>query len=188
MSIQNFNRDAFLESLSYIDDASTRQAVTEFAGMVHKLRASIGDLAFEKLGREEKYAQIEVCEQCGEVYHSDYSNSDDENHRFCGYCCQLEYIKENEEQSISGLKPSNYTSHPMSSVSKEWEAEQIARNIMTILWRTGDEWRPLTWEEYCTERQKDGNFSKMEKPYFDRVISYCKSAEDADRFCSSWRK
>ncbi len=86
------------------------------------------------------------------------------------------------------LKPSNYTSHPMSSVSKEWEAEQIARNIMTILWRTGNEWRPLAWEEYRTERQKDGNFSEMERPYFDRVISYCKSAEDADRFCSSWRK
>ncbi len=100
----------------------------------------------------------------------------------CSFCLQ------SEEQAMSGLKPSNYTSHPMSSVSKEWEAEQIARNIMTILWRTGDEWRPLTWEEYCAERQKDGNFSEMERPYFDRVISYCKSAEDADRFCSSWRK
>ena len=97
-------------------------------------------------------------------------------------------IEDEEKQAMSSLKPSNYTSHPMSSVSKEWGAEQIARNIMTILWRTGDEWRPLAWEEYCTERQKDGNFSKMEKPYFDRVISYCKSAEDADRFCSSWRK
>ncbi len=97
-------------------------------------------------------------------------------------------IEDEEKQAMSSLKPSNYTTHPMSSVSKEWEAEQIARNIMTILWRTGDEWRPLTWEEYRTERQKDGNFSEMERPYFDRVIGYCKSAEDADRFCSSWRK
>ena len=97
-------------------------------------------------------------------------------------------IEDKEKQAMSGLKPSNYTSHPMSSVSKEWEAEQIARNIMTILRRTGDEWRSLAWEEYQAERQKDGNFSEMEKPYFDRVISYCKSAEDADRFCSSWRK
>jgi hypothetical protein len=46
----------------------------------------------------------------------------------------------------------------------------------------------LTNEEYQAERQKDGGFSESEKLYFDRVISYCKSAEDADRFCSSWRK
>ena len=97
-------------------------------------------------------------------------------------------IEAEEKQDMGNLEPSSYTSHPMSSLSREWEAEQIARNIMVILSRTGNEWRTLTWEEYCTERQKDGNFSEMEKPYFDRVISYCKSAEDADRFCSSWRK
>ena len=97
-------------------------------------------------------------------------------------------IEAKDRQTMSDLKPSNYSSHPMSSVSREWEAEQIARNIMTILWRTGDEWRPLAWEEYQAERQKDGGFSESEKLYFDRVISYCKSAEDADRFCSSWRK
>lgn len=84
---------------------------------------------------------------------------------------------------MSNLKPSDYTTRPMYSV-----AERIARNIMVILSRTGNEWRPITWEEYQAERQKDGGFSESEKLYFDRVISYCKSAEDADRFCSSWRK
>jgi len=100
----------------------------------------------------------------------------------CSFCLQ------SEEQTVSELKPSNCTANPMGSVSKNWESEKIARNIMVILSRTGNEWRPITWEEYQAERRKDGGFSESEKLYFDRVISYCKSAEDADRFCSSWRK
>ena len=91
-------------------------------------------------------------------------------------------------KNVIELKPSNYTGNPMGSVSKNWESEKIARNIMVILSRTGNEWRPITWEEYQAERRMDGGFSESEKLYFDRVISYCKSAEDADRFCSSWRK
>jgi len=91
MRNQTFNRDALLESLSYIDDEAVKQSVIEFAEMVCKIQISIGDVAFEKLGCNEKYAGIEICEQCGEIYHSDYSNADDENHHFCGYCCQLNY-------------------------------------------------------------------------------------------------
>ena len=85
-------------------------------------------------------------------------------------------------------KPSNYTSKPWDSVIGNWEAEKIARNIMVILSRTGNEWRQLSWQEYQEERRKDGGFTQMEQSYFEQVVSYCASAEDANRFCSSWCK
>ena len=85
-------------------------------------------------------------------------------------------------------KPSNYTTHPVESIVGKWEAEKIARNIMVILSRTGNEWRQLSWQEYQEERQKDGGFTQMEQSYFEQVVSYCTSAEDANRFCSSWHR
>ena len=85
-------------------------------------------------------------------------------------------------------KPSNYTSKPWDSVIGKWEAEKIAQNIMVILSRTGNEWRQLSWQEYQEERKKDGGFTQMEHSYFEQVVSYCASAEDANRFCSSWCK
>jgi hypothetical protein len=57
---------------------------------------------------------------------------------------------------------------------------------MTILARTGDKFRDLSWEEYELERIKDGNFSFEEKKYFDRVILFCKSADTAYCFSSDW--
>ena len=57
---------------------------------------------------------------------------------------------------------------------------------MVILKRTGDEFRPLEWEEYKQERLKDKNFSEYEKKYFDKVIPYCKSADTAVLFSNSW--
>ncbi len=85
-------------------------------------------------------------------------------------------------------KPSNFTSHPFSSVLRKSEAETIARNIMVILKRTGDKFRELTWDEYKTEREKDGKFSNGEKSYFDQVIGYCKSAETAKLFSKAWNE
>ena len=57
---------------------------------------------------------------------------------------------------------------------------------MKILKRTGDEFRPITWEEYKEERLKDGNFSDREKSIFENVIPYCKSADTAVLFCKTW--
>lgn len=74
----------------------------------------------------------------------------------------------------------------MGSVSQNSETETVARNIMIILSRTGDEWRRLTWEEYETERRKDGEFSAVERHYFDQVIDYCVSAQTANLFCKHW--
>ncbi len=84
------------------------------------------------------------------------------------------------------MKPSNFTSYPWSSVLQNSESETIAQNIMKILKRTGDEFRPITWEEYKEERLKDGNFSDREKSIFENVISYCKSADTAVLFCKTW--
>jgi len=64
-------------------------------------------------------------------------------------------------------RPSDFTVQPWGSVLQKSEAETIAANIMVILKRTGDEWRSLTWDEYKTERLKDGSFTEGEKVYFD---------------------
>lgn len=86
------------------------------------------------------------------------------------------------------MKPSNFTSDPMGSVLQKSEAETIAQNIMRILKRTGDEFRPLSWEEYKQKRLKDGGFTEGERGYFDNVIDYCKSGDTAKLFCKTWYK
>lgn len=84
------------------------------------------------------------------------------------------------------MQPSNFTKHPFNSVTSNSESETIARNIMVILQRTGNHWRRLSWEEYSTERLKDGNFTQSEYRLFDKVINYCISEETACLFCSNW--
>ena len=87
------------------------------------------------------------------------------------------------------LKPSNFCTYPWSSVFGKSEAETIAKNIMVILKRTGNEWRDLSFEEYKDERVKDGNFSEfIEKSYFDDVADYCKSAQMAAKFSPTWHR
>lgn len=83
----------------------------------------------------------------------------------------------------------------MGSILKKSEAESIARNIMAILSRTGNEWRTLSWEEYVDERKKDhatdkgGGFRDyLEKPYFEQVAGFCSSPSSAEQFCKGWGK
>ncbi len=83
-------------------------------------------------------------------------------------------------------KPSDFTNKPFASVFRKSESETIARNIMVILSRTGNEFRELSWDEYKKERLKDGEFSESEKGYFEKVLPYCVSAEMAARFSDSW--
>ena len=82
--------------------------------------------------------------------------------------------------------PSDFSTHPWNSVINKIEYEVVARNVMTILERTQNKFRVLTWTEYKKERLKDGNFSETEKGYFKRVIPYCSSPEFARDFCPSW--
>ena len=83
-------------------------------------------------------------------------------------------------------KPSDFMKHPFESVLKQIEPEVIARNIMVILKRTGNEFRELTWEEYKEERLKDGDFSMGEEGLFNQVIEYCKSEATAAIFSKEW--
>lgn len=85
------------------------------------------------------------------------------------------------------MKPSDFTKNfPFSSVYMNTETEIVAMNVMTILKRTGDVFRELSWDEYKDERMKDGNFSVSEKRYFERVIPYCVSGEEAKKFSKQW--
>ena len=84
------------------------------------------------------------------------------------------------------LKPSDFKVQPWNSATGTCESEIIARNIMVILSKTGDEWRELTWEEYKEQRLKDGNFSSVEGGLFDKVVRFCKSADTAVLFSKTW--
>lgn len=89
------------------------------------------------------------------------------------------------------LKPSNFLSHPWGSVMQNCEYETIARNIMVMLSRCGNTWKPLTWEKYVFERIIDGakeSEIERERPYFDRVVGFCVSAESANAFAPGWGK
>lgn len=84
------------------------------------------------------------------------------------------------------MKPSDFTRSPVGSVARKAEAETVARNVMVILSRMGDEFRLLSWDEYKEQRLKDGNFTEKEKPYFDQVVKFCRSAEAAELFSPAW--
>lgn len=95
----------------------------------------------------------------------------------------MKYIKTFENY----IKPSYFADIiPMSCIFRKAEHEIIAQNIMTILSRTGNEFRDLSWEEYKQERLKDGNFSEREKIFFDEVIEYCSSSDKAETFSKNW--
>ena len=79
-------------------------------------------------------------------------------------------------------KPSDFNVFPFSSALQNSETEVVAMNVMLILKRTGDAFRPLEWEEYAKERKEDGEFTEGEKQYFERAIGYFKSADTAKLF------
>ena len=84
------------------------------------------------------------------------------------------------------MNPSDFTVFPTDSVKQNHQTEQIAINIMVILKRTGDTFRPLDWEEYKKERLEDGHFTDREQGYFDGVIAHCASPETAKKFSPAW--
>lgn len=86
------------------------------------------------------------------------------------------------------MKPSDFTEYPWNSKRSNFESEMVAVNIMVILSRTGNEWRLLPWEEYKEERLKDGNFSYKEETWFNAVVEYTTSPENAKGFCPTWAK
>ena len=85
------------------------------------------------------------------------------------------------------MKPSDFCRHPYDSVFHHSETETVARNIMVILSRTGNIWRRLSWNEYQTERMKDGEYSDSEFKEFENAINYCISEDTAKCFSPTWR-
>ena len=88
------------------------------------------------------------------------------------------------------MKPSDFTEKPYSFVFLKSEHETIARNCMVIQKKMGDEWKKLSWDDYCEYRKKDGateNQLHGEKKYFDDVVEYTESPEDAMSFAPTWR-
>lgn len=86
------------------------------------------------------------------------------------------------------MKPSDFLRHPYDSIFQHTETEVVARNIMVILSRTGNKWRHLSWDEYQTERLKDGNFTGAEFREFEAAINYCTSEEQARQFSPEWNR
>jgi hypothetical protein len=82
--------------------------------------------------------------------------------------------------------PSDFCIFPWESKAQDSNSERVALNIMVILERTGNSFRELKWDEYKTEREKNGNFSHREKEHFDKVINYCTCANKAVTFSKSW--
>lgn len=88
----------------------------------------------------------------------------------------------------SALTPEDYAgTDPRDSVCQKVEAEIIMSNIVSILYRTKNEWRDLAWEEYKSEREKDGNFTESEKKYFEMVIEYA-HPEKIGLFCKRYKQ
>lgn len=88
-------------------------------------------------------------------------------------------------------KPSAFHTYPWSSTLRNTESEVVAMNIMAILWRTGDAWRELTWDEYRAERlkttgPKNSGFSDAERRLFDRVWPLVRTEALARAFCQAW--
>ena len=84
-------------------------------------------------------------------------------------------------------KPRDFMKHPYDSIYQHMETEIVARNIMVILSRTGNKWRKLTWDEYQTERMKDGGFTGLEFKEFEAASPYCMSEAQARKFSPEWK-
>lgn len=85
------------------------------------------------------------------------------------------------------MNPEDFTVQPMNSIRRKSEAETVARNIMVILARNGNKWRLLGWNEYETERRKDGDFTMSEQSYFDAVYIHTETEQAARRFSPVWQ-
>ena len=55
------------------------------------------------LGNEdERYCLIYVCQQCGDIYHGDYSSNSDPDRDFCGAECEIAFFHQHPEEIYNG--------------------------------------------------------------------------------------
>ncbi len=87
------------------------------------------------------------------------------------------------------LKPSDFTIFPCCSTFGKTEPESVAVSIMRVLVTLGDEWQPLTWEEFAAAASPAGNTHyTREREYFDQVMPHCRNAETAKLFSPAWAR
>ena len=92
-----------------------------------------------------------------------------------------------KEPEPKGLTPKDFLGLPTNeSIERTFEIEVVARNIMVILHRLGNEIRYLTWEEYKEQRLVDGSFKEKEESYFDLANAYFGSVAQVKSFCPEW--
>ena len=84
----------------------------------------------------------------------------------------------------TNMPPSVFMGFPWNSLCQKTESEVVAGNIMVIRDRLG-KWQ-LTWDEYASERNKDGGFSDKEQCFFDEVIKMIPDSIGAISFSPSW--
>lgn len=87
-------------------------------------------------------------------------------------------------------KPSDFaTKFPYKSVTGKTEDGTLALNIMKAMVFMGNEWSPITWEDYV-KAWKEKGFDSCEKEHacFDRVNKYCKSEDTARLFSPVWEE
>lgn len=73
---------------------------------------------------------------------------------------------------------------PFKSVLGDGNAEQVCRNIMVILDRTGNKWRKMRWSEYKSKVNREVSFD--EKECFIMVVKYTVSESTAGTFSKAW--
>lgn len=59
--------------------------------------------AASNLGNEdEKYCQFYICQECGAMYHGDFSDNSDPERDFCGLECEAAWLGDNPNAAYSG--------------------------------------------------------------------------------------
>jgi len=74
---------------AHCEELQTKMLELEPSGLEGE---ALWQMAADQLGNDdERYCRIYQCEECGQLYHADYSNNPDEDHDFCGFGCQQAY-------------------------------------------------------------------------------------------------
>jgi uncharacterized Zn finger protein len=123
------------------------------------------------------------CKTCGNKWES--------NLKIAHELLEMKQIKNHHEQEpkpLYELRPRDFVAVPDGSIFPSTEHEIIASNIMKILARTDNRFRPITWDEYWSESSKDRSQVTDDPGVFFQVVVHCISAEQAVLVSPVWGK
>lgn len=105
-----------------------------------------------------------------------------------GYEKAKEYINILLDERIRLATPADYISYPWGSILNSTEHEMIARDIMVILYKTGNVFREISFDEYKKEKTKitKNIINASEESRFMQVVNFCKNPYMANSFCKNW--